>query len=166
MNAIKQFIPDILFGTKGICTYCGEEADTIDHVIPIAFYGIKRKFINNDNGVRTYACRSCNSSLGSRVFVTFKARLTHVAATHSKKSKQTKSKWSHKELEELDHNLQSFIKAKKNISDSNQSKTKWIGSPAFNRAIANLQNFKELQSYESCYIEWVADFFKGYFKKV
>jgi 5-methylcytosine-specific restriction endonuclease McrA len=43
------------------CHYCGQDATTVDHVIPIAKGGDP---ISHDNMVA--ACRSCNSSKGSR----------------------------------------------------------------------------------------------------
>jgi hypothetical protein len=43
------------------CYYCGQDATTVDHVIPIAKGGDP---INMDNMVA--ACRRCNSSKGSR----------------------------------------------------------------------------------------------------
>jgi hypothetical protein len=44
-----------------VCYYCGQDATTVDHVIPIAKGGDP---INMDNMVA--ACRRCNSSKGSR----------------------------------------------------------------------------------------------------
>lgn len=43
------------------CYYCGQDATTVDHVIPIVKGGDP---INMDNMVA--ACRRCNSSKGSR----------------------------------------------------------------------------------------------------
>ena len=164
MNHIQQFIPNILFGQKNVCTYCGQEATTIDHVVPVSFYGVPRNILNNDNGIRTYACQSCNSSLGSRVFLTFKARLTHISSVHKKKSLKTKSKWSEKELVELDFKLQTFIRHRKNVSDTNSNKVSWIGSSRFRRTIKNLQDYKEFNPCESSYIDWLAKYFVGYMK--
>ena len=44
-----------------VCYYCGHDATTVDHVIPIAKGGDP---ISHDNMVA--ACRRCNSSKGSR----------------------------------------------------------------------------------------------------
>jgi len=44
-----------------VCYYCGQDATTVDHVIPIAKGGDP---ISHDNMVA--ACRRCNSSKGSR----------------------------------------------------------------------------------------------------
>ena len=44
-----------------VCFYCGQDATTVDHVIPIVKGGDP---ISHDNMVA--ACRRCNSSKGSR----------------------------------------------------------------------------------------------------
>ena len=46
-----------------ICQYCGQEADTVDHVIP-------RRLNGNDSDDNLVAsCRRCNLSKGGRFFV-------------------------------------------------------------------------------------------------
>ena len=46
-----------------ICQYCGQEADTVDHVIPRRLGGLD----SDDNLVS--ACARCNYSKGGRFFV-------------------------------------------------------------------------------------------------
>ena len=46
-----------------ICQYCGQEADTVDHVIPRRLGGLD----SDDNLVA--ACSKCNYSKGGRFFV-------------------------------------------------------------------------------------------------
>jgi 5-methylcytosine-specific restriction endonuclease McrA len=46
-----------------ICQYCGQEADTVDHVIPRRLNGLD----TDDNLVSS--CRKCNLSKGGRFFV-------------------------------------------------------------------------------------------------
>jgi 5-methylcytosine-specific restriction endonuclease McrA len=46
-----------------ICQYCGQEADTVDHVIPRRLNGLDTE----DNLVSS--CRKCNLSKGGRFFV-------------------------------------------------------------------------------------------------
>jgi 5-methylcytosine-specific restriction endonuclease McrA len=46
-----------------ICQYCGQEADTVDHVIPRRLGGLD----SDDNLVA--ACSRCNYSKGGRFFV-------------------------------------------------------------------------------------------------
>jgi len=46
-----------------ICQYCGQEADTVDHVIPRRLGGLD----SDDNLVAS--CKRCNLSKGGRFFV-------------------------------------------------------------------------------------------------
>ena len=46
-----------------ICQYCGQEADTVDHVIPRRLGGL-----DNDENLLS-ACYKCNLSKGGRFFV-------------------------------------------------------------------------------------------------
>jgi 5-methylcytosine-specific restriction endonuclease McrA len=46
-----------------ICQYCGQEADTVDHVLPRRLGG------NDSDGNLVSSCRRCNLSKGGRFFV-------------------------------------------------------------------------------------------------
>jgi 5-methylcytosine-specific restriction endonuclease McrA len=50
-----------------VCQYCGEKADTVDHVLPVAKY--PELAMSPDNCVS--ACRRCNSRKGSRSQASF-----------------------------------------------------------------------------------------------
>jgi 5-methylcytosine-specific restriction endonuclease McrA len=53
----------ILRRDQFICQYCGQEADTVDHVVPRRLGGLD----NDENLVA--ACRRCNLTKGGRFFV-------------------------------------------------------------------------------------------------
>jgi 5-methylcytosine-specific restriction endonuclease McrA len=53
----------ILRRDQFICQYCGQEADTVDHVVPRRLGGLD----NDENLVA--ACRRCNLAKGGRFFV-------------------------------------------------------------------------------------------------
>lgn len=53
----------ILRKDQFICQYCGQEADTVDHVVPRRLGGLD----NDENLVA--ACRRCNLAKGGRFFV-------------------------------------------------------------------------------------------------
>jgi len=53
----------ILRRDQFICQYCGQQADTVDHVVPRRLGGLD----NDENLVA--ACRRCNLAKGGRFFV-------------------------------------------------------------------------------------------------
>ena len=55
------------------CTYCGEDATTKDHIIPVSFYTANKRsgrnftpLYNRDNLVDS--CQQCNSIAGNKIF--------------------------------------------------------------------------------------------------
>jgi 5-methylcytosine-specific restriction endonuclease McrA len=52
------------------CGYCGQMADTVDHVLPVRKY--PDQAMNPENLIS--ACRACNSAKGSRSEASFLAR--------------------------------------------------------------------------------------------
>jgi hypothetical protein len=62
------------------CAYCGEPADTLDHVVPYLYAGRQpqRSRGGRDPGKTAPACRACNLHLSSRLFRTFEERRNYV----------------------------------------------------------------------------------------
>ena len=59
-----------------ICQYCGQEADTVDHVIP-------RRLGGNDNDQNLVSsCRRCNLAKGGRFFVNKRTPPTPISFTN------------------------------------------------------------------------------------
>jgi 5-methylcytosine-specific restriction endonuclease McrA len=63
----------ILRRDQFICQYCGQEANTVDHVIPRRLGGLD----SDDNLVAS--CRRCNLSKGGRFFV---SKRTQIGRAH------------------------------------------------------------------------------------
>jgi len=53
-----------------ICTYCGEVADTVDHILSVKAHPDLALSLDN----LTSACRRCNSAKGSRSHASFLGR--------------------------------------------------------------------------------------------
>ena len=66
----SRFRDKVLARDNYTCAYCGQEADQVDHVIPIS--KAPELVINFDNAVAS--CRRCNISKGNRSQGVFLAR--------------------------------------------------------------------------------------------
>lgn len=68
-----------IFGIRNVCTYCGDPADCLDHVIPWSYISAAdRKSGGHAPGIRTWACRECNSILGAKRAPTMWRRVVYV----------------------------------------------------------------------------------------
>lgn len=70
-----------VFGIPYTCTYCGNPADGLDHVMPWTIITAQKRRDGGGGhtpGVRTHCCRQCNSILGNRIYPTMWLRIMHV----------------------------------------------------------------------------------------
>ena len=96
------------------CNYCGEPADTKDHVIPhTVLTGAQRRGGHHDLGETVPCCRECNHLLGSKVFPSMEDRCHYVAgALRRRYSKLINAPaWTADELAELGPGLRASILA-------------------------------------------------------
>lgn len=96
------------------CAYCGDPADTRDHVIPYSYLtSRKRSGCQAGTGNTVLSCRDCNSRLGSSLHPTMQQRCLHVAQALSKKhAKLLRSPdATPEELQELGPNLRASLLA-------------------------------------------------------
>ena len=86
------------------CYYCGELADTKDHVFPQTFGGTET--VN--------ACLTCNTTLGARFPESHIHRIEYliVRTTARHKLDSPMPEWADEELLELGHNLQQAVRGK------------------------------------------------------
>ena len=97
------------------CVYCGQSAETKDHVpaVSTAWAFGTDYFRSQGIPLLVYpSCQECNKTLGaySRRF-DLKARAAHVYEKYGKKYARfmKQPEWEHDELEELDYSLRSYI---------------------------------------------------------
>jgi hypothetical protein len=97
-----------------ICTYCGDIADTLDHVIPHSY---TRKSAKEK---RKYArehcvpcCRECNSLLGNKLFCTVWARAEYLKKKYEKRYKKILSlpDWQVEDMDDMGHNMRQIIES-------------------------------------------------------
>lgn len=94
------------FGRSGVCTYCGDPADTIDHVIAVSYQRVCR---GGDLGPHCPACKLCNSKLSNRFFETFIERCQFV---HDRLEKLCKPiVWTSYQIAAMDYGLKTLVRA-------------------------------------------------------
>lgn len=102
-------LPDFTFGLKGVCTYCGDPADSIDHIIPVSANTIaprKGKTITRF-GPTTFACRDCNAKISSRGFDSFWERCQWRRSQINEITKPVI--WSSAQINELGYSLKTLV---------------------------------------------------------
>lgn len=159
-------IPNFIFGDPMVCTYCGCRATEIDHVIPIAgTTNRKRRHADMSKGIRTYACKRCNTKLGCKRFDHFGDRLNFLANYYQELAQEFKrdSEWSDEEIQELDYTLRTYVASNQERMKELDEKVTWKDSIQFRVAIRNLAYVYCLDRMSPKYIEWVSVYFSGYY---
>ena len=121
------------FGKPGVCTYCGEYADTVDHCVP---YSITRQETKQNSrhkliGFCCPSCGECNSLLGDKLFLTFQERLLFVNKQLKKKYSRHHVVWDNEEIDELEGNLQKYVSGSNIDYLISKDRILWIHTPDF-----------------------------------
>lgn len=99
--------------SESACEYCGNVADTIDHVPPQCIRPtlINLKLTNRFPFFEVKACRECNSLLGKRMLWTFRQRKKFIRRALRLKYKEVLAlpDWSDSEIKQLNGNLKDFV---------------------------------------------------------
>ena len=97
-----------------ICTYCGDIADSLDHVVPHSYARL------NASDKRYYAkkycvpcCRECNNLLGNKLFHTVWQRAEYLEKKYKSRYKKILSlpEWDAEDIQEMGHNMRHVIEA-------------------------------------------------------
>ena len=107
------------------CAYCGANADTKDHVIPVLAmeYMVKFKIFEIESEI-VPCCRECNSLAGSKLFSSFQKKKEYIQTRiYERYSKIIP--WTEEEIEEAD--LLGNLKKKVMVSNSERlyHKARW-----------------------------------------
>lgn len=96
-----------------VCTYCGEAADTLDHLSPRSFEGGTAKLRGgSDPGETVPACRECNSALGSTLCKSVEEKAGVVHKFLKRRYGRVKSPvWADEELSTLGPTARSAVLA-------------------------------------------------------
>lgn len=158
----KQMVPDYLFGLKGICTYCGDTAQTIDHVIPVSFFDgkIVRSAALRGKGVRTYACSDCNCMLSNKYFESFRERCKYVNQGIERRFKRVLNMpvWTDEEFKELGKNIRSRLAEKLNLKALVLERIRWQTTNEFDDYCKEPREyFKANENVVN--LEWMREYF-------
>lgn len=159
---IRHVIPDYLFGQRGICTYCGDTGNSIDHVIPVSYFddNIKRSGKLNSKGIRTHSCSDCNSILNDKYFESFYERCQYVNKRIQQRFKKIINlpPWSPEEFAKLGKNIKASLGEKLNLKGVVLERLRWQSTNEF------YEYWKEAQDYfktEAQIVsrEWMLEYF-------
>lgn len=112
-----------------ICVYCGQPADTRDHIIPTALTGVERR-----NSVLTVpACRQCNSAIGSTIVFSIDGRRTVAQAYIRRKYGKALKRpdYTPSEIQEFEGSLRLSVIASQEEKVWVQSRLEWPKDPDY-----------------------------------
>jgi hypothetical protein len=110
-----------IWGSQNICYYCGQRADSIDHVIPqyvirmmvsLDDKEITKKMLRR-KALKVWACRECNCLASSSLQDSLQDRRDFVKNKLRKRYRRVLElpTWRDDEIEELGYNLQVFVRS-------------------------------------------------------
>jgi uncharacterized protein YlaI len=162
ITPIKQMVPDYLFGCQGVCTYCGDICNEIDHVIPVSFFDGKVVRTSNmrGKGVRTYACRECNGILSNKYFENFLDRCRYVNKKISQKYKRILNLpiWEEQEFKQLGKNIKSKLAEKLNLKAIVLERIRWQSTNEFDEYRKEPKDYFDSQE-NIAGLEWMREYF-------
>lgn len=105
------------------CTYCGINANCLDHIIPVSYNNTSRKGARYSKELTVPCCNECNAHLSNLWYPTISERAGYLLERYNKKYDKVLNQptWESWELEELSGNLKKMIvsnaQKKLNIED-------------------------------------------------
>ena len=135
-DSLSSWVPRRLYlYTNNRCIYCGERADTLDHVFPLAFLTTVDRASKNMNakGVTVDCCRDCNSRLSSSMFYSFQDRLDCARERITKKNGRLirLPHWEDAEIRKLRGGLRKLVKNRNTQREVVMQRLDWQTSPEF-----------------------------------
>lgn len=97
------------------CFYCGDPADTLDHVPPLSVidsmpYEQRKRF--EIPAVLVPCCSECNGALGDRRLTTVQDRLNFLESYYDAFFKKQQAMWHEEEIKQLGYTLQVGVRAR------------------------------------------------------
>jgi len=124
-----------IHGEPHICYYCGQHADSVDHVIPqstirmlaaLSDIAITKQILRN-RALKVWACRECNSLLSDSLQETLEARKTELKMRLLKRYQKILAlpTWKERELNQLGYTLRTCIEASAKAKEYIKKRLAW-----------------------------------------
>jgi 5-methylcytosine-specific restriction endonuclease McrA len=117
-------------GLYWLCVYCGQPADTRDHVPPISRCGDYEALkLTKPKYLKVPACKNCNSIASNSLQETIFSRIEFVKDSLIKKyaKKYGAVEWDQCEIDDLGPNLKSHIKKGERMNKLIRSRVEYYG---------------------------------------
>ena len=104
--------PFFRIGHHQLCVYCGDMANSVDHVIPVSYQTEEDRpqgWLTNFGPV-AHCCSRCNNTLSNKYFDTFQERCREASELIDCEVKSVE--WTKREILGLDLSLQRFVEQK------------------------------------------------------
>jgi len=131
---LKSWVPqNFRFGCWEHCFYCGQKPDSQDHVIPWSFLHSDVNHTGSSEGIKTPACKNCNSLVSSLLFDSMSERVEYINKIIRKKYRKeiVSETWSADDIEQLKENLKTYIIEKQRQKEIAVSRANWIFTSKF-----------------------------------
>lgn len=145
------------FGHKHICVYCGDPADTMDHVIPLSFTISRKRTNRMEIGPMCPACRDCNTHLSNRYFDSFWDRCRWNRDRLEHKAKPVL--WTFSEAQALDYTVRSFVLHQCFMRLWYRMRADWFESPDFLMGVEDLL-------WQDITDEWIREYFYSTIREI
>jgi hypothetical protein len=135
-DSLSSWVPRRLYlYTNNRCIYCGERADTLDHVFPLAFLTTMDRYNRSVKGigVTVDCCRDCNNRLSMSMFYSFQDRLDCARERITKKNGKLirLPHWEDVEIKKLHGGLRKLVKNRNTQREVVMQRLDWQTSPEF-----------------------------------
>jgi hypothetical protein len=109
MDPENWIVDSFFFGSDAVCFYCGEPANSRDHVIPHSFLTITDRSF--ERGIFTKACRDCNVRMGAFMPDSLAAKCERINALLSRnyRSVLEMPEWTRRELRDMKRTLRTAV---------------------------------------------------------
>lgn len=121
--------PSVIHYPNGICVYCGQIADTKDHLLPVTWTGeAVRKHV-----VVVPACRECNSLISDRYApaVNERRKLAHTAIRTKYRKILKMPDWKRREIAEMGPTIRSVIERGMHDKKVLTTRINWPADPFY-----------------------------------